>query len=242
MAPVSGAPLTAPGALALWREALARVAPIAMGYVPVGMAYGVLAGKAGLCALNVLAMSLFVYAGSAQLVAVGFFAAGASALSIVATTFVVNLRHLLFSAAVAPSVSGWRKRELAAFAFELTDETFALHANRFAKGETGPGETFGINVIAQSAWVGGTVLGLAASTLITDIRPIGLDYALPAMFIALLAGQAKSRTHLAVALFSGILSTALILWGVDRFGVLAATLAGAALGTLWQSLTKPTSS
>ncbi|HML63060.1 MAG TPA: AzlC family ABC transporter permease, partial [Solidesulfovibrio sp.] len=171
---MSGASLTVPGPRPLWREALARVAPIAMGYVPVGMAYGVLAGKAGLCALNVLAMSLLVYAGSAQLVAVGFFATGASALSIVATTFVVNLRHLLFSAAVAPSVSGWRKRELAAFAFELTDETFALHAARFGRGDRDKALTFAINVLAQASWVAGTALGVAAGDALGDGKALAL--------------------------------------------------------------------
>jgi predicted branched-subunit amino acid permease len=112
----------------------------------------------------------------------------------------------------------------------MTDETFALHAGRFARGETGTGETYGINVIAQSAWVGGTVLGLAASTLITDIRPIGLDYALPAMFIALLLGQLKSRRHLAVAVIAGLLSTALMLAGLDQSHVLTATIIAATIG------------
>ncbi len=118
----------------------------------------------------------------------------------------------------------------ALFAYQMTDETFALHANRFAKDETGAAETFGINVIAQSAWVGGTVLGLAASTLITDIRPIGLDYALPAMFIALLLGQLKSRQHLAVAVIAGVLSTILMLAGLQQSHVLAATIIAATIG------------
>ena len=112
----------------------------------------------------------------------------------------------------------------------MTDETFALHAGRFAKGETGAAETFGINVIAQSAWVGSTALGLAASTLITDVKPIGLDYALPAMFIGLLLGQLKSRQHLAVAVTAGVLSTALMLAGLGQSHVLAATVIAATIG------------
>lgn len=204
--------------------------PIILGYVPVGFAYGVLAQKSGLSGMNTLLMSLLVYAGSAQLIAVGLFAAGAAPLAIVATTFVVNLRHLLMSAALAPYLRSWSKTRLALFSYQMTDETFALHANRFAKSQTGPTETFGINVIAQSAWVGSTALGLAASTLITDIRPIGLDYALPAMFIALLLGQLKSRLHLAVALFAGVLSTMLMLAGLDQSHVLAATIVAATFG------------
>ena len=211
-------------------SAFRQALPIILGYVPVGFAYGVLAQKSGLSDMNTILMSALVYAGSAQLIAVGLFAAGAAPLAIVATTFVVNLRHLLMSAALAPYLRAWSKTRLALFAYQMTDETFALHAGRFARGETGPTATFGINVIAQSAWVGSTAMGLAASTLITDIRPIGLDYALPAMFIALLLGQLKSRQHLAVAVIAGPLSTALMLAGLDQSHVLAATIIAATFG------------
>lgn len=220
-------PARADSALA---STLRQVLPIVLGYAPVGFAYGVLAQKSGLSDLNTLLMSVLVYAGSAQLIAVGLFAAAASPLAIVVTTFVVNLRHLLMSAALAPYLGTWSRTRLALFAGQLTDETFALHAGRFARGETGPAETFGINVIAQSAWVGSTALGLAASTLITDVRPIGLDYALPAMFIGLLLGQLKSRLHVLVAVSAGALSTALMLAGLGQSHVLAATVIAATLG------------
>mgnify|MGYP001350199331 CR=1 FL=1 len=211
-------------------SAFRQALPIILGYVPVGFAYGVLAQKSGLSGLNTMLMSVLVFAGSAQLIAVGLFASGTAPLAVVATTFIVNLRHLLMSAALAPFLRAWSKTRLALFSYQLTDETFALHANRFAKGETGAGETFGINVIAQCAWVGGTALGLAASTLITDIRPIGLDYALPAMFIALLLGQLKSWQHAAVAVAAGVLSTALMLAGLGQSHVLAATIMAATIG------------
>ncbi len=223
-------------------RAAVRVAPVVLGYVPVGFAYGVLAKNAGLSTWNVLGMSVLVFAGSAQFIAVGMLAAGASLTGIVLTTFVVNLRHLLFSAALSPAFGTWRRRDLALVAFELTDETFALHAANQAKGPPDRAETLAVGIMAQAAWVAGTALGAWAGASVGSVRPIALDFALPAMFIALLAGQIKSRTHLFVALFSGILSTALALGGVDRFGVLAATLAGAVLGTLWQSWIRPTSS
>lgn len=223
-------PVTAAPGRGVWREALSQVAPIAMGYVPVGMAYGVLAGKAGLDAANVLAMSVLVYAGSAQLVAVGFFAAGASALSIVATTLVVNLRHVLFSAAMAPFLSGWRKRELAAFAGELTDETFALHAARFGRGDRDKARTFSINVLAQASWVAGTILGILAGDALGDGRSFALDFALPGMFLALLAGQLKSRSQVAAAVAAAVFSLLAKSGGASGLGTLAAGLGGAACG------------
>ena len=204
--------------------------PLMIGTLPFGVIYGTSAVAAGLSPLAALAMSLIVFAGSAQFIAVSLISGGAALPVIWLTTFVVNLRHLLMSAALAPFLRAWSKTRLALFAYQMTDETFALHANRFAKGETGPTETYGINVIAQSAWVGGTVLGLAASTLITDIRPIGLDYALPAMFIALLLGQLKSRQHLLVAVAAGLMSTALMFAGLGESHVLAATIIAATIG------------
>ena len=132
-----------------WRRAFERAVPIVLGYLPVGFAYGVLAQKTGLSTFNAVAMSVLVFAGSATLIAVGLFASGAGAASIIVTTFVVNLRHLLMSAALAPHVRSWRKTEQGLFAFQLTDETFALHAGSFPKGVPVKAEAFSVNVIAQ---------------------------------------------------------------------------------------------
>ena len=142
-----------------WLSGFSQAVPIWLGYVSVGFAYGVLAQKAGLSALNTILMSVIVYAGSAQLIAVGLFAAGASAASIILTTLVVNLRHLLMSAALSPHLKKWTKRQLAAFAFELTDETFVLHSSRVGRGDLLSTETFAINLSSQCAWVLGSWLG-----------------------------------------------------------------------------------
>ena len=114
-----------------WTSGVSQALPIVFGYVPIGIAFGILAQKAGISTVNTLLMSLIVYAGSSQLIAVGLFGAGVPPVSIILTTFVVNLRHMLMSAAVAPYLKGWRKVELASFAYELTDETFAVHSGRF---------------------------------------------------------------------------------------------------------------
>ena len=221
-----------------YRRAFERAIPIMLGYLPVGFAYGVLAQKTGLCAFNTVAMSVLVFAGSAQLIAVGLFAGGAGAASIIMTTFIVNLRHLLMSAALAPHVRSWRKTEQGLFAFQLTDETFALHAGSFPQGPPVKAEAFSVNVIAQSAWIGGSVLGVVASGLIADVEPIGLDYALPAMFIALLVAQVDSWTKFLSAGAAGAISVVLLLVGVQQMNVIAATVVAATLGLgveLWIS-------
>ncbi len=217
-----------------WLTGIAQAVPIMLGYIPIGLAFGVLAQKAGISALNTLLMSLLVYAGSSQLIAVGLFAAGAPALSVILTTFVVNLRHMLMSAAISPFLKRWRKFELAAFAHQLTDETFAVHSARMStsSGTPNKAEVFAINVTAQAAWIFGTWLGIIVGQLITDVRPLALDYALPAMFVALLVLQIKDHTQIGVAILTGILAVGLLLIGVGQWNVIAATVVGATIGVI----------
>jgi len=218
------------------RESVRLALPIVLGYVPVGFAYGVLAVKSGLSPANTVLMSLMVFAGSAQLIAVGLFAAGAPPLSVVLTTFVVNLRHLLMSAALAPHLASWPRRLLPLFCFQMTDETFALHLSRFQRKDTERGVTLGVNMVAQAAWVAGSALGVASGSLIGDVRPLGLDFALPAMFIALLCGQLKGRPHLAAGVSAAGLALLLPRLGLGQWSVLAATALAATLGIVAESL------
>ncbi len=229
---------TAPSSRWAWLRGVTRAAPIVMGYVPIGFAYGVLAQQAGLSTRNTVLMSLLVYAGSAQLIATGLFAAGleasatAPALSIILTTFVVNLRHLLMSAALSPYMRHWRKGELAAFAYELTDESFAVHIAQFTESTPPKAEVFAVNVTAQLSWILGSWLGAVAGRLITDVKPLALDYALPTMFIALLVMQIKDKRHIIVAAATGLLAVALTLSGLGHWAVIVAALIGATLGVL----------
>lgn len=225
-----------------WLTGISQAMPIVLGYIPIGFAFGVLAQKAGISLLNTLLMSLLVYAGSSQLIAVGLIAAGVPALSVIITTFVVNLRHLLMSAAVSPFLKRWRKFELTAFAYQLTDETFAVHSARFASVSPNKAEVFATNATSQTAWVFGTWLGLMVGQLIADVKPLALDCALPAMFVALLVLQIKDRIQIAVALLTGALAVGLVLIGMDQWNVIAATLVGATIGVGFEKWTKRSSS
>ncbi len=221
-----------------WRAAFASSLPIVAGYLPVAFTFGLLAREAGLSPLNTLLMSLVVYAGASQFVAIGLFAAAASPLSIVLSTLVVNLRHMLMSSALAPAVRPWRRWQQAALASQLTDETFAIHATHAAAGALAPAESLALNVMAQAAWVAGTALGLAAGGWVGDVRAIGLDYALPALFIALLALQVKGGTQITVVALSGGLAVALQSAGWGPWHVIVAAVAGATVGALGERWTK----
>lgn len=225
-----------------FRTAWSQVLPVVLGYLPVAFAFGILARKSGISITNTLAMSLLVYAGSAQLIAVGLFAAGASPAAVIFTTFVVNLRHLLMSAALSPYLKHWRRAFIAFFAFELTDETFALHSLRFPEHGAHPGQTILIQMIAQFSWVSGTALGVFAGNLITDVRPYGLDYALIGMFVALLIFQMKDYRFAFIAVLAGVLSTGLLLAGMSQWNVILATLITATCGVFIETWTKKSSS
>jgi len=213
-------------------SALSQALPIVLGYLPVGFAYGVLAVKAGLSTANAGLMSVLVFAGSAQLIGVDMIGAGSPALSVIATTFIVNLRHLLFSAAMAPHLSGWPKWRIARFCFRLTDETFALHATRFHNQQQSTAKTLAINILTQAAWVAGSIAGAVAGGFVPDVRPLGLDFALPAMFAVLLVGQLMSPAHVLAAALGGVLALVISQTPAASWATLLAAVAAAGIASM----------
>ena len=218
------------------REGLKRALPIVLGYVPVGFAFGVLAVKNTIPPGLAIAMSFFMFAGSGQFVAVSLWGAGVGISSVVLTVFVVNLRHLLMSAALTPHMEGVKRWQRFLLGCELTDETFGVHISAFQRGWARSLTTlYSCNVTAHASWVAGSAVGAFGGSLITDVRPLGLDYALTAMFLALLIPQCRTRLHVVTALVAVGISVGLKLHGAGQWNVIAATVAAATLGA-WLSL------
>ncbi len=198
-----------------------------LGYLPVGFAFGLLAVQAGMTPLTAGLMSYFVYAGSAQLIAADLLGYGVGAASIIMTTFVVNLRHLLMSAAVAPHLRGWSKTRQAWFAAEMTDETFAVHMGCFAKGPAKPASAFALNTASHLCWTVSGIAGALFGDVIGDVKPYGLDFALPGMFIALLLPHVRiPRKCLALSL-GALFSIVANVMGAGQWSVMVATLPAA---------------
>ena len=232
--------------------------PIVTGYVPVSFAFGVLAVNVGLTPLDALLMGLLYFAGSGQLMTVAMLGAGAGFLPIILSTAVVNLRHVLMSAAMVPPLKRWPAWRKLIFAFGMTDETFALHAGRFAKLERDAAEagldvsveaeaatpysvaqTFGINVTSHISWISGGFLGALFGDRLGDVSALGLDYALPAMFVALVAPRLLDKRQCLVALAGGALSVAFVLWGEDQWNIMLGALIAATIGALLPGGGKP---
>lgn len=209
--------------------------PIVLGYLPLGFAYGVLAVKSGIPALWAVAMSSLIFAGAGQLIAAGMLGAGAPVLSVVLANLMVNLRHILMSAALAPDVRPLPRGLRTLFALEVTDEVFAVHTTDFRNGALcyAP-RLFACNITAHLGWIVGTAVGAFSGELVTDVRPLGLDYALPAMFLALLLPLCAERLHLLVAVAGAVFSVGLNMAGAGRWSIIIATLLAATAG-LWLS-------
>lgn len=213
-------------------EGLRRALPIVLGYTPVGFAFGVLAVKNNIPPSLAVAMSVLMFSGSGQFVFAGMWGAGASTLSIMAAVFIVNLRYLLQSAAESPWLAGLPRFQRFLLGLGLTDETFAVHVTAFQSGwKRNLTTLFVCNQTTQIAWVGGSAIGAFCGELVTDVKPLGLDYALTAMFLALLVPQCVNRLHVLVAIFTMTLSIALKAAGMSQWNVAVATVVGASLGT-----------
>ena len=170
------------------KEGAGAAWPICLGYFPIGMALGVLGQQAGLGPLWIGLMSILVFAGSAQFIGVAMIDGGASAVSIILTTFVVNFRHFLMSSALAVPLKGVRRLFLYLFAYGITDESFGVNMTRFRKGGWDKWRALVVHHTANTTWILSTMLGGLVGTLIPE-GAFGIDYALPGMFIALLVLQ-----------------------------------------------------
>ena len=182
------------------RDGISAALPICIGYFPLGFAFGVLAQKAGLDLIDIALMSVLVFAGSSQFIAVAMLSGAAAPLPIILTTFFVNLRHVLMSSALAVYLHGSGYRFLSAFAYGVTDESFAVNVVRFREGSWSRYLALVVNQTANLAWIVSTILGGYGGQFI-PANFLGIDYALPAMFLCLLAYQLRGRIYALTAPF-----------------------------------------
>lgn len=159
------------------RRVLQKLIPIAIGYLALGIACGILAQQAGLTPLEALGMSVLVFAGSGQFIGIAMMAQGAALVSIGLTIFIVNLRHLLFSSTLMNFFNGRSKNFLIGYAHGITDETFAVNLNAF-ETETDPRwtceEALGLNITSCAVWSLSNALGLLCRRLSQPAYRAGL--------------------------------------------------------------------
>jgi 4-azaleucine resistance transporter AzlC len=210
--------------------------PILLGVSPFGMIYGVLALSAGLPATLAFAMSSVVFAGSAQFVGAQLIGTGAPGIVILVTTFIVNLRHVLYSASVAPYLKQLNTRWKCMLAYLLTDEVYAVAITRFTQPGASPSTSpslrwyfLGAGLAQWSAWQASTAVGIALGAQI----PPGwaLDFAIALTFIALVIPTLTDRPTVAAALSAGIVAVLTAGWPY-KLGLVLAAVVGIVVGLL----------
>lgn len=195
--------------IATFLDGLVAVLPLLIGALPFGIIYGVLAVNAGIPVLLAQAISLLVFAGSAQFLAAQLVGAGASGLVIVLTTFIVNLRHALYSASLAPHLRKLPRAWKWLLAYLLTDEAYAIAITHYRENAQRPWAHWyflGAALSLWAAWQAGTAVGIFLGTAVP--HSWSLDFALALTFIALVVPALKTRADLAAALVGGFVAVA----------------------------------
>jgi len=218
-----------PGRHGVVRDGLEAAWPICLGFFPIGLSLGVLAQKSGLAPWQMALMSLVVFAGGSQFIAVAMLEAKGASLAIVTTTFMINLRHLLMSSSLSLHFPESSRRFLALFAYGVTDESFAVNMSRFNSGSWDRLSALTLNQVTNAVWFFSTVLGTYAGQFI-PAGSFGIDYALTGMFICLLVFQLKNAIFVATAVIAAVCSVLLYLWLPGNAYVIAASCLAATAG------------
>jgi 4-azaleucine resistance transporter AzlC len=191
----------------LWRKGIQAGLPIAIGYMPVAFTFGLLAKAAGLSLFDTVGMSIIVFAGASQYIALSMIAAFSGAAELILTTFIMNIRHLLMSASlkeIAEEDPKWLKT---IYAFFITDETFSVAATSSEKKINGS-YLLGLGLVAYSSWVIFSGVGYVMGSGLPETLQASMGIALYAMFIALLVPAAKkSRKVIALAGTAAVLNS-----------------------------------
>lgn len=217
-----------------FRSGIRAGIPVAVGYIPIAIAFGLLAKSFDMPNVITLAMSLFIFAGASQFIGVQLIMAGSMYWEIVLTTFILNLRHFLMSASLSQRLEATSNRFLAAIAFGVTDETFSVASTR---NESTRGHfVLGLNMIAFLAWNVGTWIGVFLAFGLPTSVQTSMGIALYAMFIGLLV-PSLTRKPVIVVTAIAVLTQAILYFGVSPFiplssglSIILATIVAAGVG------------
>jgi len=199
------------------RTAFLDTVPVMTGYLFLGFGFGIVMHQSGYGFPWTFAMSLFIYAGSMQYMAVSLLTSGAGLLTTALTTFVVNARHLFYGISMVDAYKGAGKKK-PYLIFALTDETYSLVSkNQVPEGISRHGYCFLVSLFDHIYWVTGSVLGALAGSLL-PINYEGIEFVLTALFVTIFVEQWLSTKNHAPAII-GVAATAacLAIFGKNVF-------------------------
>ena len=203
--------------------------PMHLGVIPFGVIYGVVALQSGMSPLAAILMSSIVFAGSAQFLLAQLVGAGAPGLLMIGAVGLVNLRHVLYSASVAPMLGGLPRRWKILLAYLLTDEAYAAAIPHLMAGAArSHWILFGAGFALWAGWQAATIIGVVLGAHLPS--GLSLDFALPLTFIAIVVPMLVDGRRIAVAVVAAALAVLLEAWpyklGLFFAALGALTLAG----------------
>jgi len=217
----------------VWKEAVKDGLPITTGIIPFGLTCGIMGRTAGFSIFEITFMSMTVFAGASQFIAIAMIGSGMTGWwTLILTTFMVNLRHLLMGASLSPYLLKLPKPLQYLLAFGIVDESYALTVDSIERKGYDPNYQLGIFVIFYAVWNISTFLGAYFYNVIPDPLEWGIDFALPATFLVLLIPRLADKTSIIVCLVSALCAVwgALVLPG--KWYILLAAVAAAIAGGL----------
>lgn len=214
------------------RQGALRTLPVALSVFAYGMVYGLLTRQAGLSMMESILSSGLVFAGSAQFVALDMWTHPLPITALIFTTFIVNLRHVLMSASLAPWMRGLPPRTTLPLLFLLVDESWAMTYGAVQRDKADIGFLLGSGLLLWAAWMGATITGRLAGAAIPDPEAFGLDFAFTAVFLSLLAGLWKGKGDIPPWLAAAVTALAVHHFLPGKWYIVAGGLAGSLTG-LW---------
>lgn len=202
--------------------------------VPFAIIYGALAVTAGLSEWLVMAMSIFVFAGASQFIAVTLFTSSAAYPVILLTVFIINLRHMLYAASLMPQIAKLPQWFRLPMGFLLTDEAFAVVSNRVIQTPSKRGFVayyFGAGLTMYLSWIFFSWMGMTLGQNIPDIKSWGLDVAMAVAFVGIIVPILKKRADWACFLTASISALLTYDWP-HQTGLLFSSLIAIAVGML----------
>jgi 4-azaleucine resistance transporter AzlC len=204
--------------------------PLWPGVIPFAATFAVLARTSGYSAIETQLMSMLVYAGSAQLAMVTLYAGGATAVTIVLTAVILNLRHIIYGLSVDRQTDRDEPPRRSILAFFLTDESYGVATREWLAGRGSAAFLLGTGFSLYTAFAASTLAGILFGSLLPDVEDSGIDFIFPLSFLALLLPLLRSRLHVGVAALAGaiaLVSGQLFSAGI---AILLATIAAALAG------------
>ena len=213
-------------ALSEFRAGIIAIIPASIAALPFGLLFGAVAAAKGLTPLEVLLMSLMVFAGGAQFAAVDQWTAPAAIGSLAFATLLINARHIMMGASLTPKTGAFSAPQRYLAMFFMADENWAMAERRAAAAPLTPAYYFGMVALFYLNWQAVTVAGAFVGPLLGDPARLGADFAFTAIFIGLIAGFWKGRVTLATIVASAGVSALVKITAGAPWHVPAGAIAG----------------